>query len=183
MKSNRSRPTSGGPALPSALVLVALALAWGCNYGFQGGGGFPDHIRTIYIEPFENETVQFGLEQQVATALDEELPGRLGVRTAGREVADAIVRGRVVRYDDVAQNYRGDAGGGTAGGTQVVAHQVRIGVAIEIVDVRENLILYESRGVSGQASYEPASQTDRVAQQEAIRDVVQKIIDGAQSQW
>jgi hypothetical protein len=46
--SIRSRTTSGRRGLRSVFALAGIAwLAVGCNYGFQGGGGFPSHIRTL----------------------------------------------------------------------------------------------------------------------------------------
>lgn len=180
MKPIRSLWTSGRRAAGDiARLAVVAAVVAACNYGFTGGG-LPANVETVYIEPLENETVQFGLEQQVFDALTEELPGQLGVQTGGRESADAIISGRVTRYDDAAQNFR--AGQGRTG-AQVVAHQVRIGLAIQILDVRRNLILWESSGVTGQGTYQPGSQADRVGIEAAIEDLVRKVIDGAQSQW
>ncbi|HSJ09388.1 MAG TPA: hypothetical protein VK928_05720, partial [Longimicrobiales bacterium] len=56
--------------------------AAGCNYGLRGGGGFPSHIRTLYIAPLQNDTRQFDVDQQLYRALSERLPRQLGVRPA-----------------------------------------------------------------------------------------------------
>jgi hypothetical protein len=158
------------------LALLGIALLSGCNYGFRGGGGFPSHVRTVYVERFENQTVQFNLENELYTKLLDELPRRLGVRTAGREVADVIVSGRVVRYDDAAPNYRpGER-------TEVLQRQVQVTLAVEVVDIRRNVILWESSGVTGKGEYS-SSQTDAVGKASAIENLVQRIIDGVQSQW
>jgi hypothetical protein len=161
-------------ALGLALLLPA------CNYGFEGGG-FPPHIRTVYIEQFENETPMFDLGQQLFAAMLEDLPSRLGVRAAGEETADAIIRGTIVRYDDVAQNYR--PGSGSQPVTDVLSHEVQIGVRVELLDVRDNVIRWESSGIIGRGSYRPDSQTDEVGKLEAIQNLIEQIIDGAQSQW
>lgn len=158
-------------------LLIGLAAA-GC-YRFSGGGGFPDSVRTIYIAPFENRTVQFDLETQLNAKLAETLPRAFGVRPAGEQVADAIVRGRIVRYDDTATSYQP----GQQGNVQVTQNQVTIVVAIEIVDVKRNLILWESQSVTGRGQYRPDTQTDQAARITALDALVQQIIDGAQSQW
>lgn len=168
-------------ARAACLALVAAlggSLA-SCNYGFEGGG-FPPHIRTIYIEPFENETPQFELQGQIFTALVEELPGQLGLRTAGVESADAILRGRILRYDDVAQNYR--PGTGQSAGA-ALAHEVQIGITAELVDIRDNVIRWEARTLTGRGTYDPSGQTDTIGQRQAIENLIEQIIDGAQSQW
>ncbi len=167
-------PTSGR----RASVLIAALLLAGCNYGFQGGGGFPPHIRTIYIAPFENETAQFDLERQLFEQLLSDLPRQLGIRPASEAEADAILTGRVVRYDDRSANYRP---GQQNINPEVLSHEVRIGIAAELVDVRRNVILWDGN-LTGQGTYQP-SETDTVGQEQAIRNLVEQIIDAAQSQW
>jgi hypothetical protein len=173
-----SRPRSGWFAAAEPLALAALALLAAC-YRFSGGGGFPSDVRTIYIAPFENRTVQFDLGQQLFRKLTESLPRALGVRSAGEDVADAIVRGRILRYEDAAQSYRP----GQQGNVEVIQHQVTVVVAIEIIHVQRNEILWESQAVTGRGEYRPDSQSDEVARAKALDVLIQQIIDGAQSQW
>lgn len=161
-----------------APLCLSLFLA-GCLYGFSGGGGFPSHIRTVFIAPLENRTDQFEIDQQLSRLLTERLPRALGVRLAGEQVADAVVRGRIMGYSDAAQNYVP----GQPGSVEVFQHQVQITVAIEVVDVRNNEILWESQGLTGRGEYRPDTQSDQVARQKAVESLVQQILDGAQSQW
>lgn len=148
-------------------------------YGFEGGG-FPAHIRTIYIEPFENQTAQYDIEQELYARLIDDLPAKLGLQPAGRQNADAILTGSIRRYQDVAQNYR--AGEGGAGGG-VLSHEVQIGIQAQLVDVRDNVIRWESSSLVGRGTYSPGSENDDIAQQQAIDKIIEQIIDGAQSQW
>lgn len=165
----------------ASLVLIALALAAAsCNYGLRGGGGFPGHIRTVFVAPLDNETVQYELDQQIFRALTERLPRSLGVRIGAERTADAIVRGTITRYEDVAQNYRP---GSQPGSVDVIQNQVQITISLQIIDVRENLILYEATSITGSGLYQPSSQSEDVARARAIEVLIQQIIDGAQSQW
>ncbi|MFP4624511.1 MAG: LPS assembly lipoprotein LptE [Gemmatimonadota bacterium] len=187
MKSSRFQRISGtrarerGRASRRSLAVLAAAVAFlgGCTYGFQGGG-FPSHIRTIYIAPFENETPQFDLDTRLYSALLDELPGSLGLRVAGEESADAILRGAILRYDDVAQNYRS---GAQQPAGNVLSHEVQIGISAELVDVRDNVIRWEARSLTGRGSYDPTSEQDAAGQRNAIENLIEQIIDGAQSQW
>jgi hypothetical protein len=163
----------------AALLLLTLALG-ACNYGFRGGGGFPAHIRTVYIAPLGNDTPQFDVDQQLLEQLTERLPRALGVRMAGENVATAIIRGTVTRYEDVAQNYRP---GGQVGTVEVLQHQVQITMSLQIVDVRDNVILYQAQGITGRGEYRPDTQSDRAARARAIEVLIDQIINGAQSQW
>jgi hypothetical protein len=182
--SSRFLPRSGRRARPSLAVLAGALAVLGCNYGFHGGGGFPSHIRTIYVEPLTNETPQFELEQQLFSALLERLPRAFGARPASRELADAVVRGKITRYEDTAQNYRAgsETGGGT--GVEVVGREVQIGLSIEIIDVQRNEIIWESASLVGRGAYQYGSgQGELEGRTKAVEHLVQQIIDGAQSQW
>ena len=159
-----------------ASALSALLLA-GCNYGLTGGG-FPDHIRSIHVETFENETTQFELAQQIFNAMVDDVPGALGVQLASRGNADALLTGSILGYDDAAQNYTPS----NDGRIQVLQHQVRISANVRLVDTRENVILWEGR-VSGNGQYAPDSQSEDEGRRIAIEMIVREVIDGAQSQW
>ena len=159
-------------------MLAAVVLLAGCNYGLRGGG-FPEHIRTIYIESFENRTPQFELEQQIFTAMIDRVPSALGVQVGSRENADAWLSGQILGYDDVAQNYSSDGSGGRV---QVLQNQVRVSVSVRLVDTRENVVLWEGR-ISGNGQYAPDSETEDAGRRIAIDDIVRDVIDGAMSQW
>ena len=165
----------------SRFVVFALLLATtSCAYSFRAGSFPPAHVKTIAVQPFDNETNRFELAGEVYDELLRNLPRALGVRTAGGDVADAIVRGSITRYDVVAPNYRAAAEGQAA---QVLQRQVNITVAVEIVDLVENIILWESRSVIAQGQFLEASETEEVGRAEAIELLIQKIVDGAQSSW
>jgi curli biogenesis system outer membrane secretion channel CsgG len=161
-----------------ALLLAVALVAGACNYGLRGGGGFPPHVRTIFIAPLDNETVQFDVDQQIFRVMAERLPRTLGVRVAGERTADAIIRGRVTRYEDVAQSYL--PGQGTV---DVLAHQVQITLNLQIIDVQRNEIIFEGAALTGRGTYNPSTQSEEVARATAIDALIQAIIDGAQSQW
>lgn len=165
------------------LMLAALAASLfhtGCLYSFRAGSFPPPHVRTMAVVPFENETARFELSGELYDQLLRNLPRALGIRTAGEDVADAIVRGTILRYDVVAPNYRAGAEGQPA---EVLQRQVTITVRVEIVDLVENVILWEDRSVSAQGEFLEASESEEVGRAEALELLVQKIVDGAQSNW
>jgi hypothetical protein len=151
----------------------------GCNYSFRAGSFPPEHIRTIAIEPFENQTNRFELSAELYDQLLGNLPGALGIRTAGADVADAVVRGSITRFDVVTPNY---TSGGRGQAAQVVQRQVNIAVSVEIIDLVENVILWESSNLSAQGEFAEGA-PELEGRQEAIELLVQRIVDGAQSNW
>lgn len=159
-------------------VSLVIFLALGCGvYTFSGGGGLPGHIDTIAIIPLDNETTQFTLTQELTQALLDEVPGRLGLDLADESSADAILRGRIVRYDERASNL-----GAQEGGPTVFQRRVDIGISVEIYDAIEDRVIW-SGSPSAFGQYEPDRETEQAARLIAIEELVRLIIDGAQSQW
>ena len=150
----------------------------GCVYGFSSGS-FPDHIRTIAILPFDNDTNRFELTQEIHEELLRELPRALGVTNAGEDVADAVVQGRIVRYDMTAPLFRA---GQQDGQVDVLQRQVGIRVEVALIDLVEGLILWDDRGLSTQGQY-LEGESEEIGRVEAIETLVQRIVDGAQSNW
>lgn len=164
--------------VPAALALIVVSLA-ACNYSFSAGSFPPPHIETIAIEPFENETNRFELSGELFEQLNLRLPAALGIRPAGVDVANAVVRGSINRYDVRVPNYQAGQPGQAAAVTQ---RQVNIGVSVEIVDLVENVILWESSNVTALGEY-PEGALEETGRLRAIELLVQEIVDGAQSNW
>ena len=165
-------------AVLGTLAFIAVLAAGGCNYGFRSGS-FPDHIGTVAILPFDNDTNRFELTQEIHQELLRTLPRALGVTNAGEDVADALVQGRIVRYDMTAPLFRP---GQQAGQVDVLQRQVSIRVQVELIDLVENLILWDDLGLSTQGQY-LEGESEEVGRVEAIELLVQRIVDGAQSNW
>ncbi len=170
--------------LRPAAVAAVLAVA-ACNYSFRSGAGFPEHVRTIAVLPFENETNRFELTQEVHEALLRQLPRSLGLNPAGEYDADAVLSGRILRYELTAPLYRqtGAGEGGRQGGVQVLQREVVIVVAVEVLDREEYAILWEERQLRVRGQFLEASETEEMGRTEAIELLVQEIVDGAQSNW
>jgi hypothetical protein len=167
---------SGGRALGSALV-AALALG-GCLYGFAGGG-LPPGVRTVAVLPFENLTPEPTLTRDIQEAVREAMEGRLGLRQAGENSADAVVRGTISRYEpDLPVAYQG-----TAGETEVQVTQrlVQITVSVEIVNQRTGRTLWERSSLTLDGNYDPGRELE--GRERAYDRLVTNIVEGAQSQW
>ena len=160
----------------SIIAIAAGSLAWGCLYGFAGGG-LPSHIRTVAILPFDNQTSQQGLEQEVRQALQEALQGRLGLRQSGEATADAVVRGTITRYEsDIPLSFQ------TVQGTVAVTRRrVQMTLEVEIYDVRQSKTLWKRSGFTVDGEYNPPQQTE--GRKLALEKMINDIVDGAQSQW
>lgn len=158
--------------------LLATALTSGC-YGFSGGGGLPSHVMTAYVEPVENATTRFGLSEVLTEELLNATQSRLGLRLAAEQEADVIVRATIQRYSDDAVSF----GAREGLGAEVFTRRVTIGARVEILDLVRREVLWESSSLSGVGEYDPSSESEDEGTAVALENLVQKIVDGAQSQW
>jgi len=173
---NRRR---AGLAVAGLLLAAALGIG-GCNYSFVAGAGLPDHIRTIAVLPFENETGRFELTQEIHDALLRQLPRALGLNPAGEETADAVLSGTILNYQLTAPLYRR---GQQEESVQVLQREVVLQVGVEILDREEYTILWDDSRLRVVGQYLDASETEDIGRTEAIKLLVQEIVDGAQSNW
>ena len=148
-------------------------------YQFRGGN-FPEHIRTLAVEPVENDTPRLEVTGELHERLQLELPRALGVRAAGSDVANALVRVRITGYEVNAPNYRS---GSATQRAEVLQRQVLIVAAVQIVDQVNNQVYWESTTLRAEGQFLEASEPEDVGRAEAIELLVQRIVDGAQSNW
>ena len=153
-------------------MTVALS---GCLYGFVGGG-LPN-IKTVAIIPFDNLTPEPALTKEVNDAVNEAFQRRLGLRLSGEASADAVVRGKVTRYDpDLPLAFQ--VGQQT---TNVTQRQVQITVDVEILDQRQGKTLWQAQGLSEVGAYAPPQEAN--GRKIALQKLVDALVDGALSQW
>jgi hypothetical protein len=159
--------------------MLTLSLS-ACSYGFQAGAGFPDYVKTVAIVPFENDTTRPEITDEVFNLLLREFPRSQGLQPAGEDVADAVIRGTITRYDVTTPSYRAGAAGDVP---QVLQRQVSLTVEVQIINQVDNVVLWESAAVSVRGEFLEESETEDTGRALAIELLVQRIIDGAQSNW
>jgi len=170
----------GSPVFVPFVAIVAATGLIGCNYTFSGGGGLPSHIETVYVPPIENKTTQFALTQTFTDKLLEAVRRNLGVQLAAEAEADAMIVAELSRYSDLAMNFQGVEDVGAA----VFQRRVSIMAQVQIIDRSKNEVIWNGTAVSGQGEYSPADPAgESTGQEVALDNLVQKIVDGAQSQW
>jgi hypothetical protein len=159
-----------------APLLLAGGLT-GCLYGFAGGG-LPPSVKTVALLPFDNQTAEPTLTQEVANKVREAVESRLGLRQAPEARADAIVRGTIVRYEpDLPVQYTG----GENRTVNVTKRLVQITVTVEIVDQKQGKPIWQRSGLVLEGDYDPGQEADGRAK--ALDKLVTNIVEGAQSQW
>ena len=163
--------------LSASVVSIAGVLsAAGCMYSFAGGG-LPPHIKTMAIATFENQTPSPDLPKELYDQMHRELDRRLGVRDAPADRADALAHGTIQTYDvDVPVSF-------SANPQQSLTAQRRLAITldVEIVDQGNGHVLYANKALREEADYAERAEAD--GRRKAIEKLVQRIIEGVQSNW
>jgi hypothetical protein len=147
----------------------------GC-YTFKGGVKSVD-VKTVAVLPFENETASPDLPRELAEALREALDKRLGLRAASEDRADAIMRGKIVRYElDVPVAVSADRRQATS-----ARRRLSISVNLELVKQSDGKVLWQKTNLAAEGEY--AERAELSGRKEAIQRIVSEVVDGAQSQW
>ncbi len=173
-------PRRRGAGHGAFFVLGLMLLVSGCNYTFMAGAGFPPHVRTIAVVPFENRTDRFELTQEVHARMLEDLPRSFRLRTAGEEHADAVVRGTIRSYGVETPSFRPGQAGQRP---EVVERQVSLSVSIQIIDLRENVILWDNQSLTVRGEFAELTELEEDGRRVAIEKLVQTVVDGLQSNW
>jgi hypothetical protein len=152
-------------------------LAVGCMpYGFTGGG-LPPEVRTFAVANFENQTGTSQLPKEITDALRARIRDRLGLRDATEAKANALVRGTVQRYEvDIPVGYSANNKQQTT-----ATRSLELRLDIEMIDQVTGKTLWQQKGAVVQEQYQEGGEP--AARRRAIDQIVNKLIEGAQSQW
>jgi hypothetical protein len=154
----------------------------GCLYSFQAGAGFPSYVKTVAIVPFDlgPNVNRPELADEIFQELLREFPRSQGLQAAGEDVADAIVQGTIEAYELSTPSYRAGAAGDVP---QVLQRQVTIRLSVEIINLVDNVTLWESTSVMARGEFLEESESEDTGRALAIELLIQQIVDGAQSNW
>ncbi|MEN9508885.1 MAG: hypothetical protein RLZZ621_1448 [Gemmatimonadota bacterium] len=157
------------------LGVAAVSLS-GC-YGFSGGGGLPRNLKTVAIQPFDNQTASPELQRELFDELRKTLRERLNLREAPEARADLVVRGTIAKYDvDIIAGASADANQ-----TANNRRRLQITIDIEILDQTTGRSLMKRSNLSREGQYAEGGEVD--GRRKAIESIMADIVDGVQSQW
>jgi len=124
-----------------AIVLLSLLLA-ACGYRLQGrDDALPGEVRYVYVELLGNATYEPFLENGMTNALIDRLARSPAVELVEQpDLADALLTGTVLRYDNDALSYAGD--------DDIVEYRVRMTVETVLRRAENAQVLWK-----GQASW------------------------------
>ena len=117
------------------LLTVSLLIIWGCGIYSFSGSNLPAHIRTAAVPLFENETSEFGVDQQLTDEVINKITADNTLKIAGNRSADSIIKGKILRVVDRAGQYNRDE--------KASSFRVTITVAVSFVDAKKRKTIWQ----------------------------------------
>jgi outer membrane lipopolysaccharide assembly protein LptE/RlpB len=159
------------------IILFSLsAILAGCGvYSFKGQavGG----VKTISVEPFENQTTEFGLREQLLDAIVSKLLTEKVLTIASARTADAMLTGVVVSVSDQPLTFRADE--------SVTEYKVVLVIDVKLQQANKPEPLWSGR-LSGEGNYPysgGSTEERRKGLQLAVEKVVQDLLNKLTSDW
>ncbi len=154
------------------LVFAFASVLAGC-YSFSGTT-LPAHLHTLRIHPVENQTLESSLGDKITRGLQDGFRERSNLRQVN-EGGDAEVFATLLQYSHAPQSTSGD---------RVSTFRVDLLMRVLFVDRVKGDTLYRDEHVPGYGFYAPEQgQTEEVARQKAVDNLVKVVVDNTVSAW
>ncbi|MDP8240056.1 MAG: LptE family protein [Candidatus Hatepunaea meridiana] len=159
-----------------SILLVLCIILCSCSvYTFSGHG--IAGIKTISIEPFDNQTAEFGIRDKLTDELINELLSNRTLTVANQASADAILRGKIVSITDLPLTFDENE--------DVKESQITIIVEVVLAKPGKSEPLWQGKLVGeGAYPYETGSMEEREEGiDKAVERLVQDLINRLTSDW
>jgi outer membrane lipopolysaccharide assembly protein LptE/RlpB len=150
------------------IALALAALAGGCAYTVRNT--LPSHLKTLAIPVFGNNTVEFGLADDITQSLvNGFLSGSL--RMAQERDANAVLRGTVVGYKNQVFGY--------TSAERATEYEIVLTVSVTFRDMVKNRDLWKDDALTVRTTYNvvQVGQTPPKTETDGRKDVIQKLTD------
>jgi len=172
-----------GRHLPCAAGLSAVLTVAGCasdpTQGYAFASPFPDGIKTVAVNVFENETHDRDVEFEFADALIKEIEARTPYKVTATKRADTILTGRVrsVERDQLSKSR-----------VTGLSEEVMLGVTIDLNwrDRRTGESLLELRSFTATSLFVPSRPTGEpieLAEFGAVQRLARDVVSQMQADW
>lgn len=121
-----------------AALLALMLVATGCGYSLVGtAANIPEHVQTVYLQPFENRTQTAQVEQILTQAVANELVQRPRLKVvASADEADSEIRGIVSIVNTTPVTF--DANG------RATEYQIAITCSVVFQDIKEDKPIWKN---------------------------------------
>ncbi len=130
------------------LIPVLVTVIGGCGYKLSGfGNQIPDHVRTVIIPEFDNQTTRIEVEEFVTYTVKEEFIRRSNLQVVNAQAdADALLEGKIMSFMVTPESISAD---GSAN-----LYRLRIVLRVRFIDLTSDEIIYEGNNISYTDTYD-----------------------------
>ena len=162
--SRRARPGAG-----FWIALIILATPAGCGYTVRSA--LPSHLKTLAIPSFGNNTVEFGLSDDITQSLVSGFLADRHLRIVQERDANAVLRGTVVAYKNQVFGYTSKE--------RATEYEIVLTVQVSFRDMVKNHDLWKEDALTVRTTYNvvPVGTEPAKTETDGRRDVIQKLTD------
>lgn len=131
-------------------------------------------IKTIAIEPFDNQTPEFGLADQVTEAVIDAFIADGNLKVVGSEAADAVLVGSLTGYRRVVNQFDEN--------DQVQSYKVLMDFSISLMNPRDQSEIWKQT-MPQEGIYDAASETEDDGKRRAAVRLVEAILTKTTKSW
>lgn len=163
-----------------ALLLGGALAASSCAYT-TSTAALPAHLKTVAVPVFENGTTEFGLEQDVTSAVVARFVADNHLKVVDERQADAVLRGKVTTYRNAVFGFSTQA--------QAQEYQVAIAVSVVFKDQVRNREIWHDESLVKTANYYvvdvpgQTAKTELEGRQDAIQKIADEIVARTVESW
>lgn len=155
-------------------LLALLLAAGGCGYSLSPK--LATHIKSVAVPTFQNETLEYGLEQEITQAVIDRFTEDNNLRVVSEDRADSVVYG-------VIKAYKRRVAGFSA---QEIANEYEIAIIIDMVvrDRVKSKELWKEDSLARTTNYfVDQVQSEQEGRQPAIKQIADDIVSRTVQGW
>lgn len=155
------------------LAILALTVVFSCGpYSFSGST--LGDIESVYVPVLANETIEYGLGEELTTKLTDRFVSDNSLKVVGRDDADAVISGKVISYNRSSYTYNKE--------DQVQEYKVDVSVSVKFAKSDGSLIWQEEE-LSAYGVFSAEDETEEEGKSKALEKLAEIIVNRAVRDW
>lgn len=150
------------------IILIILLMVMMTSCKTTGESILPASVNSIHIAVFNNQTLQYGVEDRLTDRVVNEFEFNARLHIENRNNADIILTGIITRADFQPFSYDED--------NVVKEYQLRMEVRISLHDRVNDTYIFKDEIIRGETTYDVDLSTEDQAIDEVIVDLAEDIV-------
>ena len=139
----------------SIYILLYIVTIIGCSfYSFKGS--IPPHIKSVYISPIENRTIESSASETIKIQMDESFIRENVLKLLPLKSADSQIDVTLISFTDKAYSYDFDESSQSEGNDYEIVNEYRVTIKAKVAwyDLINNELLFETE-ITAWGAYDP----------------------------